>query len=142
MGEDRELLCPSARSSDADGTVFGVITGSVDAPEVHYLRRSLPLVEVRHLAAPVEPGEVFRTAAPCATSGCVHFRDARCGLVDRLVDGIPEGPAQGLRPCAVRRDCRWWHQRGPDACARCAHVVTVDYRPTPALAEAARPVAP
>jgi hypothetical protein len=24
----------------------------------------------------------------------------------------------------VRTHCRWWHQRGPDACKRCAQIVT------------------
>jgi hypothetical protein len=40
VAKEQKWLCSSARPSDSEGAVFGVVTGSVDAPEVRYLRRA------------------------------------------------------------------------------------------------------
>jgi hypothetical protein len=132
------LLCPSARSGDDDAVVFGVAEGTATAPMVAYLRHPLPLVEVRHLAGDLEPQEVFRTAAPCAMSACVHFTGSNCSLVTRLVARV-EPVVEKPPPCSIRSRCRWWAEQGVAACRRCPQLVTIDFAPTPGLADAARP---
>jgi hypothetical protein len=35
----------------------------------------------------------------------------------------PPAPSRRLPACAIRRTCRWYHQRGAEACAACPLVV-------------------
>lgn len=133
--------CPSAPDPGGDGVVFAVVEGTVAEPRATYLRRNLPLVEVRHLAGPVEPGEVFRIAAPCAESGCVHYQDAHCSLGERIVRDL-EPVVATLPTCSVRHRCRWFAEQGPAICHRCPQVATLDHAPDPQLLRTAAPRAP
>jgi hypothetical protein len=133
-----ELLCPSAQPEMAGVVAFGVVAGSAAAPVINYLAEPLAATQaLLGLAAPVEPTEVFRLAAPCAESGCQHFDGASCQLAARLVS-VPL-PLKRLPRCAIRRSCRWWHEHGRAACERCPNVVTRDYLPTEQLRMAAPP---
>jgi hypothetical protein len=46
-----------------------------------------------------------------------------------------------LPKCAIRPRCRWWKERGIEACRRCPTIITRDYQPTTAMASAAAPAA-
>jgi hypothetical protein len=119
--------------------VIGVVGGTPAEPRVAYLARPLPVsASVIELADDVEPEEVFRFAAPCAEGACRHFRSGECRLGERLVARVPR-VTDGLPPCSIRARCRWWRERGADACARCPGVVTEDYAPSLRLREAATP---
>lgn len=134
-------LCPSAQPDLDQAVCIGVRGGTGDQPLVRYLE-TLVVVdqELVQLAAPVGATEVFRFAAPCAESKCQHFDGEDCTLVDRLVE---TSPAVELAPrCAIRRDCRWWRQRGIAACRRCPAVITQDYSVRPELRAAAVPPDP
>jgi len=119
--------------------VIGVVGGTVRQPDVTYLARPLaPTAEVLGLAAPVEPDEVFRFAAPCAEHGCQHFQETKCQLATRISSQL--GAAVELLPhCSIRRSCRWWQQEGRAACGRCPMIVTRDYAASPDLRHAADP---
>lgn len=135
---DTSSSCPSAQPDMAGAVVFGVVGGTADSPDVAYLEERQPVTpELLDLAGPVEPTEVFRFGAPCATSGCQHFDGARCSLAAKIVTLPPV--VRRLPRCSLRPTCRWWREQGPRACARCPAVVTTDYAPTPALAEVADP---
>jgi hypothetical protein len=119
------LFCPSAQPAWEGSVVLGVVGGTAAAPRVAYLAEPLPVTdELLALAAPVTPTEVFRIAAPCAGSACCHFVGAACTLVERIVDHLPLAVEEGLPPCHLRPQCRWWAQEGKAACARCPQVVT------------------
>ena len=96
------------------------------------------MVDVRHLADGVEVEEVFRVAAPCAESGCVHYHDNRCSLVRRIVDQL-EAVRDSPPRCDIRSRCRWWDEQGVEACRRCPQVVTMDYAPDPLKLAVAAP---
>ena len=140
MERDSEgLLCPSAQPDQEGAFVFGVVGGTATTPEVSYLRRPLPVnQELLALAAPVEPTEVFRFAAPCAESACQHFDGGGCTLATKIARLI-EGSDHGVPPCRIRPRCRWWNQEGADACRRCPLVVTQSYAPSDDLRQAADP---
>jgi len=127
MEEDkstRTLLCPSAQPGMAESKVFGVVTGSVERPYVTYLAEPLEVSDdVLALAQPVDPMLVFRFAAPCASDQCQHFVGERCQLAARVVVNLEEA-VEGLPPCRIRVQCRWWRQEGGAACRRCPQVVT------------------
>lgn len=70
----------------------------------------------------------FRFSSPCQESHCGHWAGHECGLIAHLEQAAAEigcaGEHQSLPPCAIRPQCRWWQQRGRNACAVCPVVVT------------------
>jgi len=135
----RTVLCPSARPESADGVVFGVVGGTAREPRIAYLKQPLPITEeLMAKASPVTPGEIFRTAASCAESGCQHFNGKDCRLAMRVVEKLPP-VAKELPTCSIRRNCRWWQQEGKAACLRCPQIITDDYAPSEQLRQAANP---
>ncbi len=132
-------LCPSARPEPGESVVFGVIVGEVKQPRVAYLKEPQPVTdELVAKASPVTPAEIFRTASPCAKSGCQHFDGQDCRLAMRIVDNLA-GVVEELPPCSIRRDCRWWQQEGKAACMRCPQVITDNYNPSELMSQVAEP---
>jgi hypothetical protein len=125
--DEGRLLCPSAQPAMDNPVALGVMLGSAEEPRMMHLERPLPVTdELLALSGPVKPTEVFRFAAPCAGDACKHFDGQDCGLVQRIVQILPRVTSD-LPPCAIRSECRWWHQEGPAACYRCPQVVTETY---------------
>ena len=136
---DRTTLCPSARPEWIGSIVFGVVSGTVEDPRVAYLPKPQPVTdELIAQASPVTPTEVFRTAAACAKSDCQHFDGKDCRLAMRIVEKLP-AVVEGLPPCSIRRDCRWWQQEGKAACMRCPQVITDNYNASGLIVEVATP---
>jgi len=134
-------LCPSARPEVGNSTVFGVVTGTVEKPQVAYLKQVQPLTdELIALSGSVTPTEVFRIAAPCAGTGCQHFDGANCGLATRVAHQMA-AVSENLSPCSIRRECRWWQQEGKAACMRCPQVITDNYSPSEQVRQVATPTA-
>lgn len=141
--QDQEVmpLCPSARPEMEGAVIFGVVQGTAREPRLAHLVQPLPVVdELLELARPASPTAVFRFAAPCAASACVHFAENRCRLASRVVDTLPEA-VEGLPPCRIRPTCRWWQQEGKAACLRCPMIVSETVNPTEMLVTAADPAA-
>lgn len=136
---DKTTLCPSARPESENSVVFGIIGGTVTEPRVAYLKQTQPITdELIAKASPVTPAEIFRTAAPCAATGCQHFDGKNCGLATRIVENFP-AVAEELPPCSIRRDCRWWQQEGKVACMRCPQVITDNYNASELAVKVAAP---
>lgn len=124
--EKKIPLCPSARLENSNSVVFGIVSGSIEQPNIKYLQEAQPTTEeLIALASPVTPTEVFRIAAACATNQCQHFDGQNCRLAQRIVTQLPTVTEQ-LPACAIRRDCRWFQQEGKTACLRCPQIIT-DY---------------
>jgi hypothetical protein len=137
--QDDQPLCPSARPEMEGAVIFGVVGGTAQEPRLAYLVRPLPVTdELLALAEPASPLAVFRTAAPCAASACLHFAAGRCRLATRIVDELPEA-VEGLPACRIRPDCRWWRQEGKAACLRCPLIVTEMANPSEELRQATDP---
>ena len=134
-----ERLCPSAPATAQGARVFGVVGGRPGARRVAYLEQTIDVTDgIVAATAPVSPNEVLRTSAACAGDGCSHFDGRNCTLVSRitalLAPAVDRPP-----PCAIRRDCRWWHQEGVSACLRCPQVVTASRAETAEMERAAAP---
>jgi hypothetical protein len=121
-----EPLCPSYTC--AEGAALIGIIGSEG--RVQYLGTPLT-VDRRFVAEATEgrpPEQRFRFAAPCAKTACAHWADAECKVVElalaasaKLADdsgGVPDA----LPACAIRSECRWFAQRGRDACDVCPSI--------------------
>jgi hypothetical protein len=133
------LLCPSARPDMDDSVVYGVVCGSVEEPRVGYLVQPQTVTkELLALANPASPTEVFRFAAPCAGTRCQHFDGSDCRLVTRIVQLLPK-VVDGLPPCRIRSQCRWWHQEGKAACRRCPAIISESYQESDTLRQVAEP---
>jgi hypothetical protein len=121
---DPPLRCPSAQPGMADAQILGVVSRDSGEPRLAYLNERIPAApELLAQAAPADPREIFRLAARCEQSKCVHFDGARCQLATRIVEMLPEVTGS-LPPCTIRRTCRWYQQEGRAACFRCPQVVT------------------
>jgi hypothetical protein len=141
-GGDGDLLCPSARPEQEQAVVFAVVGGSVDEPRAGYLDQVQPVTpQLLALTKPVRPTEALRFAAPCARSGCMHYDDDGCSLGRRTV-ALVAPVVEALPPCRIRPRCRWFAEQGKDVCFRCPVIVTDNYAPSAAVAEAAQPPGP
>jgi hypothetical protein len=135
-------LCPSAEPNAKGSLLFGVVGGTVEHPRLSYLTEPQPVTpELLALAGPVRPTEVFRFAAPCAQHQCQHFDGSACKLIRKIVRLVPP-VLNGLPPCRLRPQCRWWQEEGAAACMRCPLVVTENYQPNDELRLAADPATP
>jgi hypothetical protein len=130
------LACPSAPPEWDGARLIGIAGGTAEAPEIRFVLPRPVTPELLALAGPVTPAEVFRFTAPCQESACRHFRGGRCGVAAAVIAHIAPDAEGPLPPCAIRPECRWWAERGPDACRRCRHVVTDDAARTGAFADA------
>lgn len=141
MAPDSPALCPSAHPNSPGARVFAVVGGSADQPRADYLEHAVALTdEVRALAGPVDPAEVFRVASPCVKGACQHFDGGKheCGLATRTAQFAPI-VVERLPRCAIRPTCVWWKQEGVAACRRCPQVATLNYANTEAMRAAATP---
>ncbi|WIE48779.1 MULTISPECIES: hypothetical protein [unclassified Pseudomonas] len=139
-GRNKALLCPSAQPEWEGAKIFGVVNGTVAAPEVAYLSQAIPMTkELAESTVPVSPAEVFRISAPCAEMRCQHYKEGGCQLVSRTVEKL-KTVTDKLPRCSIRASCRWWNEQGPDACFRCPQVVTNSFSQDEMIIIAATPI--
>jgi hypothetical protein len=106
---------------------------------MRYLDELVPVSEeILQAAAPVDPRQVFRFAAPCAESACVHFDGASCRLGQQLVESL-DPVVTNLPRCHLRARCRWFAERGGAACLRCPLVVTMRTQADDSYLDAVQP---
>ncbi len=107
--------------------MFGVVGGTVAAPQVGYLSEPMSVNEdILALSGSVESTEIFRMASTCAGHGCQHFDGSHCRLAMRIVEQLSP-VVEALPACQIRPHCRWWQQEGKAACQRCPQVVTDNF---------------
>jgi len=132
-------LCPSAQPDWPSARIIGVAGGTPEQARVAFLDQPAPSsIELLGLAEPLQPTEVFRFTAPCASAACSHFGEGRCRLASKIVRLLPEVTSE-LPTCSIRPQCRWWGQEGLTACMRCPQVVTYDALQSEAWQMAADP---
>ena len=131
--------CPSAQPGMANCRVFGVRDPTPEGPRTAYLDRTVEArADLLAKASPAPPTQVLRLAATCEESQCAHFDGTDCRLATQIVALLPTVVAV-LPRCAIRPECRWYHQEGRAACLRCPQVVTELSDPPAALRLAAQP---
>jgi hypothetical protein len=130
---ENALLCPSAQPDWDSSVIIGVVDGKSPEPRIIPLTNPEPVrPELLALAESVPPAAVFRFAAPCEETRCVHFHKGACSLVARVVEHLDPVP-EGVPYCRIRRKCRWWAQEGKAACLRCPVVITERYPSSDAI---------
>jgi hypothetical protein len=128
-----ELLCPSGRCASGS-QLIGIVgsdgrLGYVTPP----LEVDANFVEISKRGR--APESRFRFAEPCLGQTCQHWADNECGLIGRLSAGAGNQLALSeeseLPRCGIRSRCRWFSQRGREACGVCPLVVRVPRLPRP-----------
>ncbi len=122
--ETGQLLCPSfTPRNPGDGSIFGIVVDDIRSPRLIQLPTLIPITrKAFDLAAPFQPSEIFRIAAPCIGGQCKNFGESLCHLGKAVA--TESEPQTELPTCVIRPSCRWWHENGPDACWGCLRVVT------------------
>ncbi|WP_418957966.1 hypothetical protein [Streptomyces tritici] len=78
------------------------------------------------------PERRYRFSQPCVEGACSQWTGEGCAVIDHVLDDPPDDArapdARETRPgtlptCAIRRDCRWFAQRGAAACGACPTIV-------------------
>jgi hypothetical protein len=114
--------CPSAPCIEG-ALLVGVRTGAGRLAYVQPPTR-VDADFVRQAQERGRPESRFRFSLPCIEAGCSQWNGRGCGLVDMLIEDERDAPAAGRLPtCAIRSTCRWYAQRGADACAVCPLIV-------------------
>src|SRR5262249_49663894 len=67
--------------------------------------------------------DFLRFASPCQGALCDHW-NGKCRIpeiLEAMSVSVPH--AEGLQPCPIRPNCRWFEQSGKAACGPCMRVV-------------------
>jgi hypothetical protein len=120
----KRLLCPSA-PADEKAILLGVIQSD---GSVAFIKDRIEVTrEFLDIAAKGRAPETrFRFSSTCIGSACKQWVNGGCSLPERLANMIPRSDATDapLPSCSIRDQCRWFDQRGSDACRICTLIVT------------------
>jgi len=135
----KPLMCPSAQPDMEGSMVLGVLEDTPEGKRLAWLEEPQPVTpQLLSLTREVDPRNIFRFAAHCEESRCVHYDGKDCQLASRIVQILPAA-VDSLPPCRIRPECRWYQQEGKAACFRCPEVVTHLDNPTAEMTRAATP---
>ena len=137
MCESNSILCPSNQCKPGS-RLLGV---RQDDGTVSILPEPLPIDEsfIQAVKAnPLTPKQRFRFTNKCIESGCNQWNGKGCGVIEQVIQYLDHVPGiKELPKCSIRPRCRWFLQKGADACSICTYIVTeiteADYQ-HPALA--------
>ncbi|MEQ1506350.1 MAG: hypothetical protein ABMB14_29235 [Myxococcota bacterium] len=124
------VMCPSGTIDEPKARLLGVI-----APDgrLRFAEEPIPIdrafIDLAKRGR--NPSRRFRFVTPCIQRACIHWQGERCVVADIVTDAAleasdPEVQVE-LPRCPIRTTCRWFHQRGADACRACPEMVTDQY---------------
>ena len=125
-GADGQRLCPSAPAKPG-AILLGLVT---PASKVAYLTPEMRIDEefVDVASKGRRPEKRFRFAGDCVEGGCAQWTGSRCGVIDAALTDARSATISSEEPslpkCSIRSRCRWFSQRGRDACSVCPLIIT------------------
>ena len=117
------VLCPSARAKEG-AALIGIVMGD---GRVAFSADRLVVNPgfLENASAGRAPEKRFRFGDLCVQSGCRQWTGTRCGVIDEVLEHVPEEEkSRELPACSIRPQCRWYNQVGAEACRVCSLVVT------------------
>jgi hypothetical protein len=117
------LDCPSALCEE-DAILLGIVGSD---GRVGYVSPKLTVTAefVQIALKGSAPEARFRFAKPCIESDCAHWIGSRCDFIERATSSSQEGVDANipLPACVIRQSCRWFTQKGSQACSVCPEVI-------------------
>jgi hypothetical protein len=124
MERQLPVLCPSARCKDG-AILLGIV---LQDKTIAYADRRFPIdsEQAKNLRSAADsPEKRFRFSTPCAQGGCQQWSGGKCGVIEEVLASPPPASLpRGLPQCSIRQQCRWFLQRGAEACGVCRYVIT------------------
>ena len=124
MERQQPVLCPSARCKDG-AIVLGIVLPN---KTIAYADRRLRIDSAQAeqmLSGTMSPEKRFRFSSPCAQHSCGQWSNGKCGVIEQVLTAPPPPSLpRDLPDCSIRKQCRWFVQRGAEACSVCRYVVT------------------
>lgn len=124
MNQHEKILCPSSRCKTGS-ELLGV---TQEDGTVAMLPQTLPIDESfieKVKRDPIAAEQKFRFVNKCIEGGCAQWTGKSCGVVEKLITHLDSIPVKEELPrCSIRSNCRWYRQRGADACKLCVYVIT------------------
>ena len=123
MSKELSPLCPSGRCKK-DSILLGIVQPE---GEVSILKEKIFIDEnfVKIAKTGRTPEKRFRFAETCVTSACKQWRNGKCGVIDKAIQiDIDKYKKSQIPECAIRAECRWYHQEGINACFVCPLIIT------------------
>lgn len=124
MKASESVLCPAHRCKPGS-LLLGV---REEDGTLAILPQPLPVDEefvARARQHPVPAEQRFRFTNKCVEGACSQWTGVGCGVVERVIGFLDQIPADSIAPrCGIMDRCRWYRQRGGDACRMCPFVLT------------------
>lgn len=124
MQESESIMCPSHRCKPGS-KLLGV---RQEDGTVSILPEALAIDEVfieRAKGHEMSPEKRFRFTNKCIEGGCQQWNGKGCVVADRMVEYINQiAVTEDVPRCSIRNTCRWFYQKGSDACKICSYVLT------------------
>jgi hypothetical protein len=118
-------MCPSFRCAE------GALLLGIVKPDGLVAFANSPLVVTKDFvdiaqAGSRVPEKRFRFAGPCQSCKCSNWNKGDCEIVELAVAWPGERSERDLPDCSIRPDCKWYLQRGDEACRVCPEITTQD----------------
>ena len=117
--------CPSARAEPGN-LLIGVVGGDgIVQPLPTRLEIDAGFIEQASKSG--VPEARFRFGGRCIEGKCKQWTGNSCGVIEKVLTGMADQnimPVEHLPRCVIRGTCRWYSQRGADACRACVFVIT------------------
>lgn len=118
------IMCPSNRCKPGS-KLLGI---RQDDGTVGILPETLPINKdfidkVNNHERP--PEQRFRFTNKCIENGCNQWNGQGCGVIDQVIQYLDKVTTSDALPkCSIRVQCRWFLQKGADACKICPYILT------------------
>ncbi|CAN7448072.1 hypothetical protein [Mesorhizobium sp. LjNodule214] len=125
IADHGEKSCPSARA-EPGALLIGVV-GADGIVQPIPTRLEIDADFVEQASKSGVPEARFRFGGRCVEGKCKQWTGNSCGVIEKVLTGMTDQniqPAENLPRCVIRGTCRWYSQRGADACRACVYVVT------------------
>lgn len=117
-------MCPSNRCKPGS-KLLGV---RQEDGKVAILPEALPIDDTfieKVKSDPIAPEQRFRFTNKCIEGGCNQWTGKGCGVIEDVVQYLDQIDAnEPLPECSIRVHCRWFLQKGADACKICHYIIT------------------
>lgn len=112
-------LCPAFHCTEG-----ALIIGVNEDQKTNFLPRTITVDDQFASIVVDEPlAARFRFASTCRQEGCAHYHRRSCQLIhSELKERNPPIRVSNLPKCAIRKDCRWYAEKGFYACSICPDI--------------------